>query len=209
MKVCHLIPHFFGDTLYITDLNRSLIVTSALFLSRQQTVMGLQRTCCAGLAFNQITEMRGVGYNTVYEKKKTVFKSGIHSEHGYNEFFSLLSIRINHLLNFLLVLLLFNFILYSSRFRTCYILRPISCYILFLSIIIPSYHILASNQKEQNIYWRGIYQKKSVVLYCFHTAGVLHIFMLYNLLGPGISFYRKSKIIVKRKPNYEIVWFHN
>ena len=42
-----------------------------------------------------------------------------------------------------------------------------------------------------------------------HTAGVLHIFMLYNLLGPGISFYRKSKIIVKRKPNYEIGWFHN
>ena len=28
--------------------------------------------------------------------------------------------------------------------------------------------------------------------------------MLYNQLGPGISFYRKSKIIVKRKPNYEI-----
>ena len=27
--------------------------------------------------------------------------------------------------------------------------------------------------------------------------GVLHIFALYNLLGPGISFYRKSKIIVK------------
>jgi len=42
------------------------------------------------------------------------------------------------------------------------------------------------------------------LLYCFHTAGVLHIFMLYNLLGPGISFYRKSKINVKRKPNYEI-----
>jgi len=33
--------------------------------------------------------------------------------------------------------------------------------------------------------------------------------MLYNLLGPGISFYRKSNIIVKRKPNYEIGWFHN
>jgi len=47
------------------------------------------------------------------------------------------------------------------------------------------------------------------LLYCFHTAGVLHIFMLYNLLGPGISFYRKSKINVKRKPNYEIGWFHN
>ena len=44
---------------------------------------------------------------------------------------------------------------------------------------------------------------------CFYTAGVLHIFMLYNLLGPEISCYRKSKINVKRKPNYEIGWFHN
>ena len=41
------------------------------------------------------------------------------------------------------------------------------------------------------------------------TAGVLHIFALYNLLGSGISFYRKSKINIKRKPNYEIDWFHN
>jgi len=40
-----------------------------------------------------------------------------------------------------------------------------------------------------------------------HTAGILHIFMLYNLLGPGISFYRKFKINIKRKPNYEIGWF--
>ena len=46
--------------------------------------------------------------------------------------------------------------------------------------------------------------KTAILLYCFHTAGVLHIFMLYNLLGPGISFYRKSKINIKRKPNYEI-----
>ena len=51
--------------------------------------------------------------------------------------------------------------------------------------------------------------KKTILLYCFHTAGVLHIFMLYSLLGPGISFYRKSKIIVKRILNYEIGWFHN
>ena len=51
--------------------------------------------------------------------------------------------------------------------------------------------------------------KSAILLYCFHTAGVLHIFMLYKMLSPGISFYRKSKIIVKRKPNYEIGWFHN
>jgi len=32
---------------------------------------------------------------------------------------------------------------------------------------------------------------------------------VYNLLGPGISSYKKSKINVKRKPNYEIGWFYN
>jgi len=67
--------------------------------------------------------------------------------------------------------------------------------------------------KENRIYIRGEFTRKTcktaILLYCFHTAGVLHIFRLYNLLGPGISFYRKSKINVKRKPNYEIGWFHN
>ena len=66
---------------------------------------------------------------------------------------------------------------------------------------------------ENRIYIRGEFTRKkcktAILLYCFHTAGVVHIFMLYNLLGPGISFYRKSKIIVKRKPNYKIGWFHN
>ena len=65
---------------------------------------------------------------------------------------------------------------------------------------------------ENRIYREEFTRKKckeAILLYCFHTAGVLHIFTLYNLLGPGISFYRKSKIIVKRKPNSEIGWFHN
>ena len=65
---------------------------------------------------------------------------------------------------------------------------------------------------ENRIYREEITRKKcktAILLYCFHTAGVLHIFMLYNLFGPGISFYRKSKITVKRKPNYGIGWFHN
>ena len=55
--------------------------------------------------------------------------------------------------------------------------------------------------KENRIYIRGEFTRKkcktAILLYCFHTAGVLHIFMLYNLLGPGISFYRKSKLILK------------
>ena len=67
--------------------------------------------------------------------------------------------------------------------------------------------------KAKRIYIRVEFTRKkckmAISLYCFHTAGVLHIFVLYNLLGPGISFYRKSKINVKRKPNYEIGWFHN
>ena len=67
--------------------------------------------------------------------------------------------------------------------------------------------------KEIRIYIRVEFNRKkcktAILLYCFHTAGVLHIFALYNLLGPGTSFYRKSKINIKRKPNYEIGWFNN
>ena len=55
--------------------------------------------------------------------------------------------------------------------------------------------------KENGIYIRVEFTRKkcktAIFLYCFHTAGVLHIFVLYNLLGPGTSFYRKSKIILK------------
>ena len=67
--------------------------------------------------------------------------------------------------------------------------------------------------KENRIYIRGEFTRKkcktAILLYCFHTAGVLHIFMVNNLLGPGTSFYRKPKIKIKRKPNYEIGWIHN
>ena len=49
--------------------------------------------------------------------------------------------------------------------------------------------------KENRIYIRVEFTRKkcktAILLYCFHTAGV---FVLYNLLGPGTSFYRKSKI---------------
>ena len=54
--------------------------------------------------------------------------------------------------------------------------------------------------KRKEYILEGNLLEKSVKrpFYCFHTAGVLHLFMLYNLLGPGISFYRKSKINIKR-----------
>ena len=59
---------------------------------------------------------------------------------------------------------------------------------------------------ENRIYREEFTRKKcktAILLYSFHTAGVLelHIFMLYNLLGPGTSFYKKSKINIERKLN--------
>ena len=62
---------------------------------------------------------------------------------------------------------------------------------------------------ENRIYREEFTRKKcktAILLYCFHTAGK---FMPYNLLGPGTSFYRKSKISIKRKSNYKIGWFQN
>ena len=52
--------------------------------------------------------------------------------------------------------------------------------------------------KKNRIYIRVEFTRKkcktAILLYCFHTEGVLHIFVLYNLLGPETSylFYRKS-----------------
>ena len=64
---------------------------------------------------------------------------------------------------------------------------------------------------ENRIYIRGEFTRKkcktAILLYCIHTAGVLHIFVLYNILDSGTSFYRKSKINIKRKSNYEIGWY--
>ena len=54
---------------------------------------------------------------------------------------------------------------------------------------------------ENRIYREEFTRKKcktAILLYCFHTAGILHIFMLYNMLGTGISFYRKSQINVNQ-----------
>ena len=65
--------------------------------------------------------------------------------------------------------------------------------------------------KENRIHIRVEFKRKkcktAILLYCFHTAGVLHIFMLYNLLGRGTSFYRKFKINI-RKPNYYSIKGH-
>ena len=73
--------------------------------------------------------------------------------------------------------------------------------------------IYCTRINKNRIYIRGEFTRKKcktvILLYCFHTGGVLHIFALNNLLGLGTSFYRKSKINIKRKPNYEIGWFHN
>ena len=53
--------------------------------------------------------------------------------------------------------------------------------------------------KENRIYIRVESTKNkcktAILLYYFHTAGVLHIFTLYNLLGPGHHFIENLKLI--------------
>ena len=61
--------------------------------------------------------------------------------------------------------------------------------------------------KENRIYIRVEFNRKkckmAILLYCFHTAGVLHIFSLYTLLGPGTSFYRVYLTALK---NSKLKW---
>ena len=62
--------------------------------------------------------------------------------------------------------------------------------------------------KENRIYIRVEFTRKkckTAILLC--TFSILKVFFTY--VGPVTSFYRKSKINMKRKPNYEIGWFYN
>ena len=65
----------------------------------------------------------------------------------------------------------------------------------FLDITL-SYKII-----ENRIYNRGEFTRKkcktAILLYCFHTAGVLHIFMLYNLWALEYHFIQNLKLLLK------------
>ena len=53
---------------------------------------------------------------------------------------------------------------------------------------------------ENRIYIRGEFTRKSVKRPFCSTVSILqvvHIFMLYNLLGPGISFIENLKLLLK------------
>ena len=54
-----------------------------------------------------------------------------------------------------------------------------------------SYFLIQYTKRIEYILEGNLLEKKcktAILLYCFHTAGVLYIFVLYKLLGPGISF---------------------
>ena len=57
--------------------------------------------------------------------------------------------------------------------------------------------------KENRIYIRGDFTRKkcktAILLYCFHTADVLHIFMLYNLSFWALEYHfiENLKLILK------------
>ena len=75
---------------------------------------------------------------------------------------------------------------------------PVNCTVVQRTIVFTFQAAEASYITIENRIYREEFTRKkcktAILLYCFHTACVLHIFMLYNLLDPGISFYRKSKI---------------
>ena len=54
---------------------------------------------------------------------------------------------------------------------------------------------------DNRIYIRGEFTWKKcetdILLYCFHTAGVLHIFMLYNLWALEYHFIENLKLMLK------------
>ena len=64
-----------------------------------------------------------------------------------------------------------------------------------------NFGLVCAESKENRIYIRVEFTRKkcktAILLYYFHTAGVLHIFVLYRLLGPGPSFYKNLKLILK------------
>ena len=96
------------------------------------------------------------------------------------------------------------------RYKTTpYTCTPKAYCIFHVCTVGIGHHLLIIENRIFREEFTGKKCKTAILLYCFHTAGVLQIFMLYNLLGPGISLYIKSKINIKRKPNYEIGWFLN
>ena len=66
--------------------------------------------------------------------------------------------------------------------------------------------------KENRIYIRVEFTRKSVKRPFWCTVSILQVYFTYlcyiNFWAHGVSFYRKSKINIKRKPNYEIGLFH-
>ena len=69
----------------------------------------------------------------------------------------------------------------------------------------------SESKRIEYILERNLIEKSVKRPFCC-TVSILQVYFTYfcyNLLGPGISFYRKSKINIERKPNYEIDWFHN
>ena len=77
------------------------------------------------------------------------------------------------------------------------IIIHIQCCFVFLvsSFLCVNMKLNKVKSKENRIYIRVEFTwkkcKSAILLLCFHTAGVLHTFVLNNLLGPGTSFYIK------------------
>ena len=94
-----------------------------------------------------------------------------------------------------IIFVLFCLIINQSRINvahvTSYIIYSITNVIYSITNMIYSitnmiYNIIIENRIYREEFTRKKY-KTAIFLYCFTYLCVLHIFMLYNLLGPGIS----------------------
>ena len=79
---------------------------------------------------------------------------------------------------------------------------------IFLQVVSEVAFFVCDPVKSKRIEYieRNLLEKSVKQPFCC-TVSILQVYFTYlcyiNLLGPGTSFHRKSKINIKRKPNYE------
>ena len=78
--------------------------------------------------------------------------------------------------------------------------RPFCCTVSILQVYFTYFFYITKENRiyilEGNLLEKSVKRPFCCTVSILQSAGVLHTFVLYNLLGPGISFYRKSKINV-------------
>ena len=101
----------------------------------------------------------------------------------------------------------FNFLNTFNGNILCNII--ITSFLAFFSPFLTKMSFLLTPKRIEYKLERNLLEKSVKRQFC-STVSILQVHFTYShLLGPVMSFYRKSKINIKRNPNYEIGWFLN